>query len=192
MDHNLDLLKCNVHEPTKVFLNSLIDKGILPTITHPTRIMQTSASLIDNVFVSSRLHCSFDSGIILSDISDHLPSLVLLKQTGILNRDSLEFTSRNLNTKKLNLINDRIQSTDWNGLLMSENMNTNFDILSDVISRAMDDVAPLHTVRISGKRRFVEPWMTVSLEQSAKKKQRLYKKTLQKNSTKTDVNAYQE
>ena len=71
-------------------------------------------------------------------------------------------------------------------------MNTNFDILSDVISRAMDDVTPLHMVRISVKRRFVEPWMTASLEQSAKKKQRLYKKTLQKNSTKTDVNAYQE
>ena len=120
MDHNLYLLKCNVHEPTKVFLNSLIDKGILPIITHPMRIMQTSATLIDNVFVSSRLHCSFDSGIILSDISDHLPSLVLLKQTNILNRDPLEFTSRNLSTKKLNLINHRIQSTDWNGLLTSE------------------------------------------------------------------------
>ena len=171
MDHNLDLLKCNVHEPTKVFLNSLIDKGIL----HPMRIMQTSATLIDSVFVSSRLHRSFDSGIILSDISDQLPSLVLLKQTKILNKDPLEFTSRNLSTKKLKLINDRIQSTDWNGLLMSESVNTNFDILSDVISRAMDDVAPMHTVRISGKRRFVEPWMTVSLEQSAKKKQRLYK-----------------
>ena len=189
MEHNLDYLKCNMHKPTKVFLNSLIDKGILPTIMHPMRITQTSASLIDNVFVSSRLHCSFDSGIILSDISDHLPSLVLLKQTPDFHK---EFTSRNLSTKELNLINDRIQSTDWNGLLMSESMNTNFDILSDVISRAMDDVAPLHMVRISGKRRFVEPWMTILLEQSAKKKQRLYKKTLQKNSTKTDVNAYQE
>ena len=192
MDHNLDLLKCNVHEPTKIFLDSLIDKGILPTIICPTRITQTSAILIDNVFVSSRLHCSFDSGIIISDISDHLPSLVLLKQTKILNRDPLEFTSRNISTKKLDLINDRIQSTDWNGLLTSESMNTNFDVLSDAISRAMDDVVPMHMVRISGKRRFIEPWMTVALEQPVKKKQRLYKKTLQKNSTKTDVNAYQE
>ena len=79
MDHNLDLLKCNIHEPTRKFLDTLVEKGVLPTITHPTRITQISAMLIDNVFVSSKVHCLFDSGIILLDMSDHLPSLVLLK-----------------------------------------------------------------------------------------------------------------
>ena len=108
MDHNLDLLKCSIHEPTHKYLDTLVEKGVLPTITHPTRITQTSAMLIDNVFVSSKLHHSFDSGIILSDMSDHLPSLVLLKQTKLLNKESLEFTSRNLNSKKLALVNDRM------------------------------------------------------------------------------------
>ena len=62
----------------------------MPTITCPTRIVQTSATLIDNIFVSSKLYQSFDSAIILSNISDHLPSLVLLKQTKLLNKDPLE------------------------------------------------------------------------------------------------------
>ena len=54
----------------------------------------------------------------------------------------------------------------------------------------MDEVAPKRIVKISAKRRFVEPWMTTSLEQSANKKNLLYKKTLQNNSTPADVKNY--
>ena len=96
MDHNMDLLKCNVHKSTKEFLDGLVDHQIMPTITQPTRITQTSTMLIYNKFMSDKLHKSFNSSILLLDILDHLPSLVLLKQTKILNKDPLEFESRNL------------------------------------------------------------------------------------------------
>ena len=187
MDHNLDLLKCHLHEPTRAFLDNLVEKGVFPTITHPTRIMQTSATLIDNTFVSRKLHRSFDSGILLSDISDHLPSLVLLKQTKLLNKEPLEFTSRNLNEQKLILINEKLHDIDWNGNLTSSDVNLNFNYLSNSIDRVMDEIAPRHIVKISAKRRFVEPWMTTSLEQSANKKNLLYKKMLQDNSTPADI-----
>ena len=35
MDHNLDLLKCHLHEPTRAFLNNLVEKGVFSTITRP-------------------------------------------------------------------------------------------------------------------------------------------------------------
>ena len=50
IDHNMDLLKCSTHRASKDFLDGLIDRGVMPTITHPTRIMQTSATLINNIF----------------------------------------------------------------------------------------------------------------------------------------------
>ena len=40
----------------------------------------------------------------------------------------------------------------------------------------MDEVSQIEHVRISGKHRFVEPWMSRGLEVSAKKKETLYKK----------------
>ena len=190
MGHNLDLLKCYLHEPTRSFLDNLVEKEVFPTITRPTRIMQTSATLIDNTFVSRKLHRSFDLGILLSDISDHLPSLVLLKQTKLLNKEPLEFMSRNLNEHKLILINEKLHDIDWNGNLTSSDVNLNFNYLSDSIDRVMDEIAPRCIVKISAKRRFVEPWMTTSLEQSANKKNLLYKQTLQNNSTPADVNNY--
>ena len=41
----------------------------------------------------------------------------------------------------------------------------------------MDEISPLEIIRISGKRRYTEPWMSRGLEVSAKKKEKLYKKT---------------
>ena len=190
MDHNLDLLKCHLHEPTKHFHDSLFELGLFPTITYPTRITQTTATLIDNIFVSKKLHQAFNSCILLNDISDHLPSLTLLKQTKMLNKEPLEFISRNLNERKLSQINEKLSNVDWVGNLRSQDVNQNFDCLNDIINMTMDEIAPRHTVKVSPKRRFVEPWMTTSLEHSANKKHCLYKKTLHVNCTQLDITNY--
>ena len=61
MDHNLDLLKCAEHIMMQKFLNCLLDNDMLPTITRPTRIPQNTATLIDNIFVSSKLSSNWAS-----------------------------------------------------------------------------------------------------------------------------------
>ena len=104
MDHNLDLLKSGSHKQTQLFLNDLLDKEIYPTITRPTRICHNVATLIDNVFVSKNLHKFFESAILIEDISDHLPLLILLKQTKLICNKPIEFETRKLNAKNINLI----------------------------------------------------------------------------------------
>ena len=47
-----------------------------PTINKPTRISNTSATLIDNVFTN--ILPSPKSGILLTDISDHLPIFMIM------------------------------------------------------------------------------------------------------------------
>ena len=76
MDHNLDLLKASIHKDTQEVLDINFEKNILPSITRPTRITKSTATLIDNTFISQHLHNSFDSCILISDISDHMPSIV--------------------------------------------------------------------------------------------------------------------
>ena len=50
LDHNLDLLKGSRHKNTHEFLERNLENHLLPSITKPTRITHTSATLIDNVF----------------------------------------------------------------------------------------------------------------------------------------------
>jgi hypothetical protein len=52
-DYNLDLLKYCNHGPTEDFLNNLLAYSYAPTITLPTRISDTSATLIDNIFINN-------------------------------------------------------------------------------------------------------------------------------------------
>ena len=81
MDHNLDLLKSDIHAPTHKLLDTILDVDMLLTIARPPRIMQHNAMLIDNIFISDHLQRNFDSAIIVDDTSDHLPCIALMKQT---------------------------------------------------------------------------------------------------------------
>ena len=51
---------------------------MISQITKPTRITQTSATLIDNVMISKRLCSQTESHILIEDISDYMVSLVTL------------------------------------------------------------------------------------------------------------------
>ena len=68
MDHNLDLLKSNIHKQTQKFLDVVMNNGLLPLITRPTRITNRTVMLIDNIFISGILQQKFDSTIIIHDI----------------------------------------------------------------------------------------------------------------------------
>ena len=50
----------------------MFSSSFYPLILRPTRITSTSATLIDNIFVNS-LEDNFTSGLLLTNISDHLP-----------------------------------------------------------------------------------------------------------------------
>ena len=55
LDHNLDLIKQSIHQKTQEFIENILDNNLLPTITKPTRISKSSATLIDNVKTGNRL-----------------------------------------------------------------------------------------------------------------------------------------
>ena len=87
MDHNIDLLKGLIHNPMWKFIDSTSNLDLLPTITHPSRITSYSAMLIDNIYVSESLHRSYESVILINDMSDHQPLIAMLKQTKFLSKE---------------------------------------------------------------------------------------------------------
>ena len=109
LDHNLDLLKMQAHKPTEWFYDLLLEQNYLPTITRPTRICKTSATLIDNILISARLHEAYKSGIILNDISDHLPSICILEDLKPGKSKTKTIHSRDLLRKNIEKINKRLQ-----------------------------------------------------------------------------------
>ena len=71
-----------------------------------------------------------------------------------------------MNDQKILDIKNKLKETDWYGILNSEDCNINFNTFNETLHSMMDSVAPEVTVRISGKRKFSEPWMTQGIENS--------------------------
>ena len=146
MDQNIDLLKSDEHTNTRKFLDLILDSGLWLVITRPTRIIQRSATLIDNIYISKNLQHKFDSAIIVDDISDHLPLVALLRQTKITDRSPIEFMSRRLNATKISRIHQELRTIDWNGILNSEDINVNTNRFMSEMEAIINTEAPLQTI----------------------------------------------
>ena len=151
-----------------------------------TEILLTTATLIDNIFVSKALHQDFESAVLLNDVSDHMPILTLLKQTKVTDKTNLEFKSRNLNDAKMGVIRDRLFAVDWIGELSHKTSSENFNKFCSIVKSIMGDVSPEQIIIISHKCKYVEPWMTQGIRLASRKKLELYKKSISKNASMDD------
>ena len=71
-DYNINLIQYENHPQTLRYLDTLLTNNFMPHITLPSRITNTSSTLIDHIHSNSK-QGSFISGIIYSCISDHMP-----------------------------------------------------------------------------------------------------------------------
>ena len=96
MNHNSDLLKASVHNSTQRFLEVNLDNGLYPSINKPTRLTNTSATLIDNIFIDCKLLGRHMSKIKIDDISDHLPTILVLDHMIPRTNETIKIQSRDL------------------------------------------------------------------------------------------------
>ena len=68
----IDLLRTEENQHIKDFTNIMFSSTFYPLISRPTRITNTTATLIDNIFVNN-IEENYKCGILFTDLSDHLP-----------------------------------------------------------------------------------------------------------------------
>jgi hypothetical protein len=112
---NFDLLKYDNHVPTCDFLSNMLSHSLFPAIRHPTRITDQSATLIDNIFMNC-IQDDFDSAIIYSDISDHLPIAVHIKNKVIKNNRSKNVKKRVYDQKSIQNFKIHLSLISWEDL----------------------------------------------------------------------------
>ena len=73
-DYNIDLLNYYVHTATAEFTEMMYESSFVPHINRPKRIIESLATLIDNIFsndLDGLTNCT--QCILVTDISDHFP-----------------------------------------------------------------------------------------------------------------------
>ena len=188
LDHNLDLLKQAVHTKTQEFLECILDQNMLPTVTKPTRISKTSATLIDNILISEKLQSNFESTIIIDDMSDHLPCILTLKN--YINTHSHIFRrTQRINSCTVNKMLSSLSKIDWTESLNNKNATESFTVFHKTLTSIINNYAPEQLVKKKMKK-YTCPWMSKGYQKSLLKSKRLYAKSLTDPSTDLEYKTY--
>jgi len=182
-DQNFDYIKINHHNNTESLLGIFLANGLIPTITKPTRITHSTATLIDNIYISVNNKSNVKSAILCADISDHLPVITCVgKNKRVNNNKPVLIKTRPITQQTTQHIADLIKHTDWNYL---EHMNTDdaYAEFDHVLNNIINNAAPEKIKKIPASFVIRDPWMTRGLATSSRTLIKLNKKKLGKHKT---------
>ena len=184
MDHNLDLIKSDKHQPTKEFIEINLENELIPTITKPTRITRNTATLIDNIVIGRNYQSAYTSMILLGDISDHCPTMLELPNIDIYKTEPKRIQTRKLNPINIKKINNILQETNWENLLDNFDREESYNVYQTTLNGILDEITPVQEYTINPNKILKEQWMTPGLMKCTMKQKKLYKKTLNSSSEK--------
>ena len=148
------------------FLTSLQSYFFAPTIDKPTRVYNTSATLIDNIFLNNpgNITCS---GNVITDVSDHFTQFCITssikpyfqpKKAKI--RDYTTFSSSSFN--------EAIQTSIVIGV--DRDIDREFSCFYRKLNKLIDKHAPMKTISKRKNKQFSKPWITRGIKKSIKVK----------------------
>ena len=189
-DFNINLLNNDVHESTGEFVDILSSHSLYASIVKPTRITSKSATLIDNIFTNNLANQT--SGILMSDIGDHLPIFVSTDVNVYdKNASSVNIEIRDMSKHNVNVLKDKLSKVDWDEVCENDNANVQYNKFMDKFQELFEECIPKKVFKKRhGKNKTPKaPWITFALLKCIQRKNRLYKKSIQK-PTETNVYKY--
>ena len=176
-DYNIDILKMCSNNNYNTFYENVISSNFAPKITLPTRICDTTSTLIDNIYTNV-LDKSHTSGILIRPISDHQMYFCIMNENymkpaiaqkyvevEVFNVEAIE----NFKTEIANLeIHDKLDKT------LNRDPNHNYEIFSTLLQNAKSKHIPKRIKKFNKRRHKKERWMTDELLAQVIKKNEMY------------------
>ena len=178
MDHNLDFIKSNIHSGTENFISTLLNKSLFPCITRPTRITKNSSTLIDNIIINERIRETQKSCIILHDLSDHFPSLIVINDLFAKKHAPKEILSHCITNCKIENLKHMLNCIDWNDILVKDKVDKSYCKFLNSLLYHIDTHVPMKKITIPMKQINCEPWQSKGLLKCSIKQKLLYEHAL--------------
>ena len=127
-DFNIDLLKDDTDTKTHEYLDLIYSYSLIPLIHKPARITEESATIIlDNILTN--LDSSVISKIVLTDVSDHLPT-ILTTNLSVKNKphDKKYVYKRVFSDANIAKLKQRLTSVNWVSILHGNSANDDYEV----------------------------------------------------------------
>ena len=172
-DFNVNILDVN-NNYNKHFIDTIYSMGCFPLVTRPKRYGNTINSLIDNIYCNA----NESNGIIISDISDHLPIYVIYDNNNEKMKKYFKKYKfiRKINDKSNLKFRESISKYDWDYIYSNNDINSIFNYFIDNLIQLYNIHCPMIKVKENSTNN--KPWLYFSLIKCINKKNRMYKKLL--------------
>ena len=168
-DFNLNLLHYNENANCHEFLDLMLSHSFVPLTKKPTRVTDSTSTLIDNIFVNNLTNIT--TGIIVSDISDHYPIHALLSDFRINSRGKFSSSIRDFSDSNLNKLRERLSSLDWSSVYNTENVSASFKKFIDTFNLHFNQIIPSQNPSRSNYRKIPRaPWISKAILRSINRK----------------------
>ena len=173
-DFNINLLKIDERGEFADFLDLMTNNSFFPTIKLPTRFSLHSCSILDNIYhYQTKNVKDSKSGIIFTDISDHLPCFTSIKFRTHLEKRPPKFVKQkiDLESSMSCLINDLSKKDIYSQLNhnLDTDPNINYDLIADTLHVCKGKHFPVKLVKFRKHRHRNNAWMTYNILKSIKK-----------------------
>lgn len=172
-DLNIDFLKAELDTNIKAFFDKLKALNCNQLIDVPTRLTQTSKTLIDHIYLKFNRQLNVYRGVFINSVSDHLPTFTILDTKVHLNINNRPAT-RILNDN--NIANFKASLSDIHNQTFRETTNNTderWETFLNILMSNFNKHFPLKKISIS---KFKDkPWITKSIKKSSRHKEYLYK-----------------
>ena len=171
-DFNIDVLKSDTHNGTANFMDIIYRNSFLPSINRPTRITETTATIIDNIFTNVlNPSIAAKNGILYTDLSDHLP-IFHISQNKICSKVIIPTSQQVITSKTLSELKLRIDSCDWTDIVQYQDTNSVMTAFNKKFKLIYNECIP--TKVVSFKHDCKKPWLSNGLIKSIGRKNKLY------------------
>ena len=174
-DFNVDLLKHHESKFIEEYLNDIISNGFLPVITKPTRVTQTTATLIDHIYTND-VSSDLKSGIIVTDVADHFGTYISLQHDRTSDKSNDPQTYRSFTNENMSTFIYLLRQVDFSVIESINDANSAYDTFLQLYLEAYEQAFPLKIIKSSSNSHKREPWVTSGLLTSSRHKSRLYRK----------------
>ena len=154
---------------TDDFINTVYSMSLYPKISRPSRITSHCANLIDNIFTNDIVHNTI-SGLLISDISDHLPVFIVYDNDYKTNLPDNKTVYRRVRTEvSITAFRNDLMAQNWDIVYSSNNINSAYDDFLEIFKILYVKNCPVE--KINRKLEYADhPWIKRVCRMSAKRK----------------------
>ena len=177
-DFNINLLDFGKKKEVDKFIDTASSHNFFPTISFPTRITDSTSTLIDNIYISPD-DISYESGNLLSGISDHLAQFLIPVSKEIYEpRESNSYRDWK-SWNKVGFV-EHFKNTRWEDLLRlhSDDADYSFEKFFENLNKMTETHVPLKNLSKKQLKRVSKPWITKGIKRSISNRDNLLKRCL--------------